>query len=36
MDDDEGIKNYFAAFHLHDTLPAAVVVDDLGDFLEER
>ena len=36
MDDDEGIKNYFAAFHLHDTFPAAVVVDDFGDFFEER
>ena len=36
MDDDKGIKNYFAAFHLHDTFPAAVVVDDFGDFFEER
>uniref|UniRef100_A0A2N9I5B7 Uncharacterized protein n=1 Tax=Fagus sylvatica TaxID=28930 RepID=A0A2N9I5B7_FAGSY len=36
VDDDEGIKNYFAAFHLHDTFPAAVVVDDFGDFFEER
>ncbi|XP_050276087.1 uncharacterized protein LOC126718073 isoform X2 [Quercus robur] len=36
VDDDEGIKNYFAAFHLHDTFPAAVVVDDFGDFFEDR
>ncbi|KAJ0045227.1 hypothetical protein Pint_05314 [Pistacia integerrima] len=36
LDDDEGIKKYFAAFHLHDTFPAAVVVDDFGDFFDER
>lgn len=36
MDDDKGIKNYFAAFHLHDTFPAAVVVDDFRDSFEER
>lgn len=36
MDDEEGIKHYFAAFHLHDTFPAAVVVDDFGDLFEER
>lgn len=36
MDDDEGIKKYFAAFHLHDTFPVAVVIDDFGDFFDER
>ncbi|KAJ4720324.1 tRNA dimethylallyltransferase [Melia azedarach] len=36
VEDDEGIKNYFAAFHLHDTFPAAVIVDDFGDLFEER
>ncbi|GMH02108.1 hypothetical protein Nepgr_003947 [Nepenthes gracilis] len=36
VDDDEGIKKYFAAFHLHDTLPAAVIIDDFGDFFDER
>ncbi|KAL5552586.1 hypothetical protein UlMin_039987 [Ulmus minor] len=36
VEDDEGIKKYFAAFHLHDTFPAAVVIDDFGDFFEER
>lgn len=36
MDDDEGIKKYFAAFHLHDTFPAAVVVDDFGNFFDDR
>ncbi|KAL5541307.1 hypothetical protein UlMin_042529 [Ulmus minor] len=32
---DEGIKKYFAAFHLHDTFPTVVVIDDFGDFFEE-
>ncbi|KAB1207698.1 hypothetical protein CJ030_MR7G005486 [Morella rubra] len=36
VNDDEGIKSYFAAFHLYDTFPTAVVVDDFGDFFEER
>lgn len=36
MDDDEGIKKYFAAFHLHDTFPAAVVIDDFGNFFDDR
>ncbi|KAK8522424.1 hypothetical protein V6N12_056132 [Hibiscus sabdariffa] len=34
--DDEGIKKYFAAFHLNDTFPATVIVDDFGDFFDER
>ncbi|KAF5741212.1 hypothetical protein HS088_TW10G00208 [Tripterygium wilfordii] len=36
VDDDEGIKKYFAAFHFHDIFPAAVVVDDFGGFFDER
>lgn len=36
VDDEEGIKKYFAAFHLHGSLPAAVVVDNFGDFFDER
>lgn len=36
VDDDEGIKKYFAAFHIHSTFPAAVIVDDFGDFFQER
>ncbi|XP_027356398.1 uncharacterized protein LOC113865824 [Abrus precatorius] len=32
VNDDEDIRKYFAAFHLYDTLPAAVVIDDFGDF----
>ena len=36
MKDDEDIKKYFAAFHLYDSLPAAVVVDDFGAFFSER
>lgn len=34
--DDEEIKKYFAAFHLHDKIPTAVVVDDFGDFFDDR
>ncbi|OAY42530.1 uncharacterized protein LOC110622011 [Manihot esculenta] len=34
--DDEGIKKYFAAFHLYDKFPVAVVIDDFGDFFSER
>ncbi|KAB2625016.1 hypothetical protein D8674_016676 [Pyrus ussuriensis x Pyrus communis] len=33
---EEGIKKYFAAFHLHDTFPVAVVIDDFGDLFEIR
>uniref|UniRef100_A0A7N0UTK5 Uncharacterized protein n=1 Tax=Kalanchoe fedtschenkoi TaxID=63787 RepID=A0A7N0UTK5_KALFE len=36
VQDDQGIKSYFAAFHLLDAFPAAVVVDDFGDFFNER
>ncbi|KAK4413545.1 hypothetical protein Salat_2767100 [Sesamum alatum] len=36
VDDDEGIKNYFAAFHLHDTFPVSVIIDDFADFFNER
>ncbi|KAL5800657.1 hypothetical protein ACOSQ3_032289 [Xanthoceras sorbifolium] len=36
LDDDEGIRKYFAAFHLYDEFPVVVVVDDFGDFFHER
>ncbi|KAM1498683.1 hypothetical protein TB2_021139 [Malus domestica] len=36
VDDEEGIKKYFAAFHLHETFPATVVIDDFGDFFDTR
>ncbi|KAG9438972.1 hypothetical protein H6P81_019137 [Aristolochia fimbriata] len=36
LEDDEGIKKYFAAFHLHGALPLAVIIDDFGDFFQER
>ncbi|KAI3472912.1 hypothetical protein Pfo_029161 [Paulownia fortunei] len=36
VDDDEGIKNYFAAFHLHDTFPVSVIIDDFAEFFDER
>ncbi|GKU96262.1 hypothetical protein SLEP1_g9513 [Rubroshorea leprosula] len=35
IEDDEGIKKYFAAFHMHDTFPAAIVIDNFGDFFNE-
>jgi hypothetical protein len=36
VEDDERIKNYFGAFHLHDTFPVSVVIDDFADFFDER
>lgn len=36
MNDDQDIRNYFAAFHLHDTLPAAVIIDDFGLFFDNK
>lgn len=36
LDDDEGIKKFFAAFHLYDKFPVSVVIDDFGDFFDER
>ncbi|XP_062204854.1 uncharacterized protein LOC133906911 isoform X1 [Phragmites australis] len=36
VEDGEEIRNYFAAFHLHDNFPAAVIVDDFADFFSER
>ncbi|XP_057451178.1 uncharacterized protein LOC130743081 isoform X2 [Lotus japonicus] len=36
VNDDEDIRKYFAAFHLLDTLPAAVVIDDFGDFFDNK
>lgn len=36
VEDDEGIKKYFAAFHLHPTFPSTIVIDDFGDFFDER
>ncbi|KAF8098710.1 hypothetical protein N665_0260s0020 [Sinapis alba] len=35
VDDDEGLRNYFAAFHLHLDFPAAVVIDDFGDYFTQ-
>ncbi|PIA26105.1 hypothetical protein AQUCO_10000041v1 [Aquilegia coerulea] len=35
VEDDQGIKKYFAAFHLLKTFPAAVIVDDFGDFFDD-
>ncbi|KAL5717359.1 hypothetical protein ACHQM5_010375 [Ranunculus cassubicifolius] len=36
VEDDDGIKKYFASFHLHETFPSAVIVDDFGDFFNDR
>ncbi|GMN49362.1 hypothetical protein TIFTF001_018519 [Ficus carica] len=36
VEDDEGIKKYFAAFHLHPTFPSTIIIDDFGDFFDER
>lgn len=33
--DDEGIKKYFAAFHLLHPFPRPVIIDDFGDFFLE-
>ncbi|KAK9117701.1 hypothetical protein Sjap_016648 [Stephania japonica] len=35
VEDDEGLKKYFAAFHLHEISPTAVIVDDFGDFFDD-
>eukprot|EP01018_Ginkgo_biloba_P025481 Gb_14484 [translate_table: standard] len=35
LEDDEGIRKYFAAFHMHQTFPRAVIIDDLCEFFEE-
>ncbi|CAA2955161.1 Hypothetical predicted protein [Olea europaea subsp. europaea] len=36
VDDDEGIKNYFAAFHIHDIFPVSVIIDNFADFFDGR
>nr|GME09165.1 putative P-loop containing nucleoside triphosphate hydrolase [Ipomoea batatas] len=36
IDDDEGIKRYFAAFHIHHVNPVSVIIDDFTDFFDER
>ncbi|KAL4185836.1 hypothetical protein AMTRI_Chr10g232740 [Amborella trichopoda] len=36
LEDDEGLKKYFAAFHFHETFPTAVIIDDFGEFFHDR
>ncbi|XLS50019.1 hypothetical protein HN51_010696 [Arachis hypogaea] len=36
VNDDQDIRNFFAAFHLFDTLPAALVIDDFGHFFDNK
>nr|XP_025884348.1 uncharacterized protein LOC101251654 isoform X2 [Solanum lycopersicum] len=35
VDDEEGIKKYFAAFHMHDPAPVSVIIDDFADFFDQ-
>ncbi|CAK9171908.1 unnamed protein product [Ilex paraguariensis] len=36
LDDHEDIKKYFAAFHIHDAFPLSIIIDDFGDFFDDR
>ncbi|CAH9082532.1 unnamed protein product [Cuscuta epithymum] len=36
IDNEEGIKKYFAAFHVHDEIPVSVIIDDFADFFDDR
>ncbi|KAM7253484.1 hypothetical protein ACFE04_021638 [Oxalis oulophora] len=37
IDDEEGLKKYFAAFRLLDEIPIRViVVDEFGDFFDQK
>ncbi|KAK1278453.1 hypothetical protein QJS04_geneDACA003372 [Acorus gramineus] len=36
IEDDDGIRKYFSAFHLHETFPKSVIIDDFGDFFSDR
>lgn len=36
IEDDDGLKKYFAAFHLHENFPSTVIIDDFGDFFSGR
>ncbi|XP_038982327.1 uncharacterized protein LOC103703889 isoform X3 [Phoenix dactylifera] len=36
VEDDEGIKKFFASFHLHESFPVAVIIDDFGDFFSDK
>lgn len=36
IEDGDEIRKYFAAFHLLDDFPAAVIVDDFVDFFSDR
>ncbi|XP_057840688.2 uncharacterized protein LOC131050508 isoform X2 [Cryptomeria japonica] len=35
IEDDEGIRKYFAAFHMHSNFPRAVILDDFCEFFDE-
>lgn len=35
VDGDDDVRKYFAAFHLHDTIPRAVIIDDFFDLFDD-
>ncbi|KAK4370958.1 hypothetical protein RND71_010433 [Anisodus tanguticus] len=35
IEGEEGIKKYFAAFHMHDPAPVSVIIDDFADFFDQ-
>ncbi|XP_071700596.1 uncharacterized protein [Rutidosis leptorrhynchoides] len=36
VEDEEGINKFFAAFHMHDRFPVLVIIDDFGEYFDER
>ncbi|XP_076958280.1 uncharacterized protein LOC143633960 [Bidens hawaiensis] len=36
VEDEEGINKFFAAFHMYDNFPGLVIIDDFGEFFNER
>ncbi|XP_076904263.1 uncharacterized protein LOC143559630 [Bidens hawaiensis] len=32
----KGLTSFFAAFHMHDNFPGLVIIDDIGEFFDER
>nr|XP_043633048.1 uncharacterized protein LOC122604221 [Erigeron canadensis] len=36
VEGEEGINKFFAAFHIHDAFPVLVIIDDFGDFFDEK
>ena len=36
VEDDEDIRKYFAAFHLHHKMPRVVIIDDFLELFDDR